>query len=167
MIIQAQQKSLRINGYDSRKLKNEIAQVEETTGGATKIQDDTQKDEQFMLELWQEGSLLQKMFAGSSWRLVNLLTKEKLSSQPQTARIPQILGLSTGRPRMNFEYLPWTQIRPVQRVLQLWVQVQEHASKVLAFCNEGAKVAIISHKLYIQMEVKPKLYPAFENARSL
>ena len=52
-------------------------------------------------------------------------------------------------------------------MIQLWVQIEGQSSKVLAVCDGGAEVAMMSYRLYSQLEPRPELRPATENVRGI
>lgn len=51
--------------------------------------------------------------------------------------------------------------------MQTWIQVEGQSSKVLAICDGGADVAIMSYRLFLQLEPRPELRPAREGVRGL
>ena len=65
------------------------------------------------------------------------------------------------------EVLPRPQQKPSGCVLQLWVQVQGSPSKVLAVCDGGAEIALISRNLYERLEPRPRLRPTEEKVKGL
>ena len=65
------------------------------------------------------------------------------------------------------EILPRPLKKPAGCVLQLWVNVEGSASKVLAVCDGGAEIALISRSLYEKLDPPPKLRPTEEKVKGL
>ena len=65
------------------------------------------------------------------------------------------------------EVLPRPKSKPTGCVLQLWVNLQGISSKVLAVCDGGAEVALISRNLYEKLEPRPELRPSEERVKGL
>ena len=63
--------------------------------------------------------------------------------------------------------LPCPQTKPVNQVMQIWVKLTGCQQKVLAVCDGGADVAIMSLKLYSQLDPKPELRATDETVRGL
>ena len=51
--------------------------------------------------------------------------------------------------------------------MQVWMEMQGLPSKILAVCDGGAEVAMLSHKLYRQMKPRPELRATTERVRGL
>ena len=67
----------------------------------------------------------------------------------------------------EMEFLPRPTSRPTGRVLQLWVTVKGHPSKVLALHDGGAEVAMMGYHLYQQMSPRPELRPTSETVKGI
>ena len=65
------------------------------------------------------------------------------------------------------EFLSRPTSKPAGCVLQLWVKVKGYSSKVLAVHDGGAEVAMMSSRLYHQMQPKPELRPSSDTIRGL
>ena len=63
--------------------------------------------------------------------------------------------------------MPRPENKPIGCVLQLFVQVEGFSRKILAVCDGGAEVAMMSRRLYEQLDPKPELRPATENIRGI
>lgn len=63
--------------------------------------------------------------------------------------------------------MPRPKNKPENCVLQVRVKLEGAPHKVLAVCDGGAELAVLSRKLYSQLEPKPELRPTEESVRGL
>ena len=52
-------------------------------------------------------------------------------------------------------------------MLQIQVKIQGTSQRILAVCDGGAELAVMSRKLYSQLDPKPELRPTEESVRGL
>ena len=68
---------------------------------------------------------------------------------------------------METEVLPHPNEKPAGCHLQLWVTVAGYHIPILAVCNGGSEVALMSQRLYEQLDPKPELCPTTEKIKGL
>ena len=67
---------------------------------------------------------------------------------------------------LETEVLPHPTEKPAVWVLQLWVTVTGHPTPILAVCDGGAHVALMSQTGFQQLDPKPELCPTTAKIKS-
>ena len=68
---------------------------------------------------------------------------------------------------METEVQPRPNENPASCILQLWVTVTVCPTPILAVCDGGAEVSLMSQRIYQQLDPKPELRPATEKTEGL
>ena len=75
------------------------------------------------------------------------------------------LGKQEVTPLGRIEVLPYSEEKATKCVLQLWVKLSGYSSPILAVCDSGAEVALMSQRVYEQLIPELELRPTNEKIR--